>query len=245
MFHIWKKPEPVPAARKPVALVVDGSEAFRHAALRLLSRANVAGIAVDDVSRAVAWLRANDAPALVLVDVTAVHEVRAALAGRKSAVIATADVGVDRRDEVAALADGAVSMLVKPLEPAEFLRTIAGVISAATARKRVLLVDDDDDIRESFAMFLEEEGYDVTPAAHGKDAMDALDGGLKPDVILMDLMMPVMNGWQMWDRLKSSQHAQTPVVVITAGLDAPPAPARVLRKPIGLVELLSVVRSAS
>lgn len=244
MFHMWKKPEPVQPGRKPVALVVDESEAFRHAALRLLARCNVAGVAVTTVASAVAWLRVNT-PTLVLVDLAHVRELREALGNRRAAVVATADCGVDRREQRAALDDGAAGLLVKPLEPAEFLRTITETVAAAPPKKHVLLVDDDDDIREAYSLFLEDEGYEVTAAAHGKAAMEALDQGLKPDVILMDLMMPVMNGWQMWDRLKRSRHAHTPLVVLTAGQDAGPMPAPVLRKPVGMAELLTVVKRAS
>ena len=113
--------------------------------------------------------------------------------------------------------------------------------------KTVLLVDDDDDIREPFALLLEEEGYAVEVAPNGKAAWEALEGGLRPDVILLDMMMPVMTGKELIERLRASPHWGTPVIVITAGRDALPtdAPLSLLHKPIALNELLAVIERMS
>src|SRR5215471_4078459 len=74
-------------------------------------------------------------------------------------------------------------------------------MSAATEREVtsetkpvVLIVDDDEDIRESVASILRVEGYDVDVACHGKEALDRLVTAAPPSLILLDLMMPVMDG---------------------------------------------------
>jgi len=86
------------------------------------------------------------------------------------------------------------------------------------ARKRVLIVEDEDDVRESLAVVLEFEGYPVLEAAHGGEALERLRSG-DGDVglILLDLFMPTMNGWAFRDeQLRDPTLARIPVVVITA-----------------------------
>lgn len=84
--------------------------------------------------------------------------------------------------------------------------------------KRVLVVDDDADIRETVSLILEDEGWEVSSAADGAAALTLLRSGApKPNVILLDLMMPVMNGWQFREeQLKDPQLAQIPLVVLSA-----------------------------
>jgi CheY-like chemotaxis protein len=82
----------------------------------------------------------------------------------------------------------------------------------------VLLIDDDEGIRETLKIFLEMEGYSVTAAADGKEGIEALSK-IRPCVILLDLMMPVMNGWEFVDALKNTRCADSPVVVVTAYTD--------------------------
>ena len=68
-------------------------------------------------------------------------------------------------------------------------------------RKSVLIVDDDPDIRDVLADTLESKGFDVVTAANGADALTVLcDTGVRPSVILLDLMMPVMDGYGFLER---------------------------------------------
>lgn len=71
----------------------------------------------------------------------------------------------------------------------------------------LLVVDDDADIREIMKITLEAEGFVVAEAANGQAALDQLNAGLLPRVIILDLMMPVMTGWEFWDR-----HQATPAI---------------------------------
>src|SRR4051812_42751331 len=66
----------------------------------------------------------------------------------------------------------------------------------AQAEKRVLVVDDDPTIRDALHMILEAEGYHVETAANGAEALSCLREGQPPCLIVLDLMMPVLNGWQ-------------------------------------------------
>jgi CheY-like chemotaxis protein len=111
----------------------------------------------------------------------------------------------------------------------------------------ILVVEDDFDIREALTQILEEEGYTVRAAANGREALDAAGDGLVPSLILLDLMMPVMNGWQFRaEQLRDVRLASVPVLVISADphLQAKVATlgdVGVLKKPIHLDELLSAV----
>jgi CheY-like chemotaxis protein len=83
------------------------------------------------------------------------------------------------------------------------------------AGKRVLVVDDDADIREIEQLLLEENGYRVQTAADGAKALKALDPADPPDVILLDLMMPIMNGEQFLKAIEGSPWARVPVILVS------------------------------
>lgn len=109
----------------------------------------------------------------------------------------------------------------------------------------LLVVEDDHDVREALTDILRDAGYRVAWAVDGREAMRALRGGLRPDAILLDLMMPEMDGWQFREeQLRDSALREIPVVVMSAsrGIDvAALGGAEILRKPIGLAEILGAV----
>ena len=81
----------------------------------------------------------------------------------------------------------------------------------------ILIVDDDRGVLNGLTELLEEEGYKVATAIDGLDALRQLRGGLRPCVILLDLMMPVMDGWDFrHEQMKDQVLSDIPVVVITA-----------------------------
>lgn len=86
--------------------------------------------------------------------------------------------------------------------------------------KSILVVEDDQDIRDTLGQMLELEGYEVTSAANGQEALAALERIPSPCLILLDLMMPVMNGWEFLERRKEhTAFATIPVVVVSAAGD--------------------------
>src|SRR5512138_2541112 len=98
-------------------------------------------------------------------------------------------------------------------------RARTGSIGGAARRPTVLVVDDDESVRESLALALELEGYMVLRAAHGIDALLVLRTGIRPDVILLDLEMPVMPGWEFRERqLADPALADIPVVIVSSSL---------------------------
>jgi CheY-like chemotaxis protein len=120
-----------------------------------------------------------------------------------------------------------------------------GVTASAVGERLVMVVDDDDDIRETLTSLLEDEGYQVAGFATGRDALDALQGGLRPRVILLDLMMPVMDGVEFRRaQLADAALASIPVILITAAGLEPIQRAdwsEVLRKPLKVDRVLAVI----
>lgn len=112
----------------------------------------------------------------------------------------------------------------------------------------VMVIDDDDDIRDSIVEILSEEGYVAVGASDGADALAQLRQGSKPCLILLDLMMPGMDGAAFRNvQLKDPALAQIPVVVISADRDTARSGdalnvAGVLKKPANLADLLEMVK---
>jgi CheY-like chemotaxis protein len=103
----------------------------------------------------------------------------------------------------------------------------------------VLVVDDDQDIRESLAQVLVEEGFEVTSACNGAEALQEIARRV-PDVMLLDLMMPVLNGWEVIEALRlSGSHPKLPIVVLSAR--EADGFADYIQKPIRLPKLLALL----
>src|SRR5947209_11642724 len=79
----------------------------------------------------------------------------------------------------------------------------------------VLIVDDDADIREVMKIFLESDGYHVSVAADGLDALEQLRTGPRPRLIILDLMMPRLDGEQFLKQLRPSHFADIPIVIMS------------------------------
>jgi CheY-like chemotaxis protein len=121
-------------------------------------------------------------------------------------------------------------------------------MSGHPARRRVLVVEDDAAIRNELADVLRDHGYDVLAAANGADALGRIPHEGRVCLIVLDLMMPVMDGWGFRaEQLKQPRIADIPVVVITGGLDAAQEAAQLgavgyLVKPFKWQALVSVVQ---
>ena len=83
---------------------------------------------------------------------------------------------------------------------------------------RVLLVEDEADSREGLAELLESKGFEVSCAEDGAVALRQLEGGFDPDIILTDLMMPEMSGWQLHDALKQRLRWDAIPLVVLCGM---------------------------
>ena len=118
--------------------------------------------------------------------------------------------------------------------------------ASAVAHRPVLIVEDDADLREMMAQLLALEGYVATSVANGLEALEYLERGDRPDVILLDLMMPVMDGWEFRRQQQAVPTlADVPVIILSAidqrraaEVDA----AAFLKKPLDFDRLLELVR---
>lgn len=112
---------------------------------------------------------------------------------------------------------------------------------------RVLIVEDDDDLRDNLALLLELRGHKVDTAQNGQQALSKIGKLGPPSLIILDLMMPGMNGWQLRAALlRNPDLASVPVVLLSGVADVQEAARELsavdhLKKPIDLDKLYKVV----
>ena len=120
------------------------------------------------------------------------------------------------------------------------------MISLDLSCQSILVVDDDPDVRESLAEILEDEGYRVTGVQNGAEALAYLRAKTRPSLILLDMMMPQMDGWRFRvEQRKNPELAGIPVVILSAHGNAREAAlvlgaADYLRKPLRAESLLEI-----
>ena len=115
-------------------------------------------------------------------------------------------------------------------------------------QKHVMVVEDDETIRDSLIEFLADKGYATKGAPDGKEALDALAADpVQPCLIVLDLMMPVMDGWTFRaEQMRDPHLSQIPVIVISAYRDLSQQVKDLgligyLKKPLDLTKLLAIV----
>jgi PAS domain S-box-containing protein len=111
---------------------------------------------------------------------------------------------------------GVVDLLNKPHDRTDLLRILRRNLGGT--RKRILVVDDEEDARLLIASCVQEEGVEIRTAANGLEALDVLRS-FTPDVILLDLRMPAMNGLQFLARMRAEISLPCPAVVVVTGAD--------------------------
>ena len=128
---------------------------------------------------------------------------------------------------------------------------VASVRPGVAPLPRILLVEDDPGLRDTLAEVLSERGYDVTCAPDGRAALVELGDHPPPSVILLDLAMPVMDGWTFREEQRRDPRlASIPTIVLSASLGADPTvidrlgASAALAKPFDLDRLLAAVERA-
>ncbi len=204
-------------AEEPLILVVDDDATVRDLVERHLERSGFAVVTArggQEGLRLVRELR----PAAVTLDImmpdldgwTVLAAIKGdpALAGTPVVLMSI----VDQKNRGYAL--GAADYLVKPVDRTKLVETLTGICGSTAGR--ALLVDDDEVVRRSVRQALEPIGWKVTEAENGQVAVESLTAA-RPDVIILDLMMPKMDGFEFLDELRGRPDWQDiPVVVITA-----------------------------
>jgi DNA-binding response OmpR family regulator len=93
------------------------------------------------------------------------------------------------------------------------------MVSTGGAQRIILVVEDEPAIRGFLALTLQAEDYTVVTAEDGQDALTKLEDQ-RPDAMVLDLMLPMMNGWQVIDALdRDTQEERIPIIAVSAGLD--------------------------
>jgi two-component system chemotaxis response regulator CheY len=116
------------------------------------------------------------------------------------------------------------------------------------AGERILIVDDDESIRQVVSIFLADEGYQVAGVGNGQAALDLVPQ-FQPDIIILDLRMPIMDGWEFARRYREQPGWHAPIIAFVAALRAEEEQAEIgavglLAKPFDLDDLLAVVDRA-
>jgi len=114
-----------------------------------------------------------------------------------------------------------------------------------TRRSRILVVEDDESIRDLVDLILSGAGYEVVTASDGEAALEVV-GMAPPDLVLLDMRMPVMDGWEFARQYRAKPEPHAPIVVLTAARDAADRAAEIdadgyLGKPFDVDELLTLV----
>jgi adenylate cyclase len=202
---------------EPLILVVDDDSTVRELVERHLERSGFAVITASGGQEGLRLVR-ELRPAAVTLDLMMPDldgwSVLAAIKGDPA--LASIPVVlmsiVDQKNRGYAL--GAADYLVKPVDRAKLVETLTSICGAAAGR--ALLVDDDELVRRSVRQALEPVGWQITEAENGHVAIESF-AATRPDVIILDLMMPKMDGFEFLDELRSRPGWQAiPVVVITA-----------------------------
>jgi CheY-like chemotaxis protein len=115
----------------------------------------------------------------------------------------------------------------------------------------IFVIEDDADLRETMKELLEMEGFSVLAAENGREGMELIERNGKPCLILLDLMMPVMNGWEFLEAMQRNQQAiltQTQVAVVTAAAEMTDLQQQygcsLLKKPVNVESLFALAHAA-
>jgi len=208
---------PAEETEEPLILVVDDDATARELVARHLERAGFAVVAARGGQEGLRLVR-DLRPAAVTLDIMMPDldgwTVLAAIKG-DPALASTPVVLmsiVDQKNRGYAL--GAADYLVKPVDRTKLVETLTSICGATAGC--ALLVDDDEMVRRGVRQALEPIGWKITEAENGQVAVDSLIAA-RPDVIILDLMMPKMDGFEFLDELRRRPDGQDiPVLVITA-----------------------------
>ncbi|MDH5675694.1 MAG: response regulator [Myxococcales bacterium] len=211
-------PQPPPRDGRQTVLVVDDDPDVREIIGSTLSRAGFEVIAAEDGEQALELARQHQPIAITLDVLMPQLDGWTVLAQLKSDPI-THDIPViiasisDDRNLGFAL--GAADFMTKPVDRRRLLQ----VLTRLTGRdryRRVLIVEDDLQTRELMARTLEKDGFAVSEAENGHQGLERLEEHA-PQAIILDLMMPVMNGFEFLERLQANaEWRKIPVIVVTA-----------------------------
>jgi PAS domain S-box-containing protein len=205
----------------PVVLVIDDDPAAHDLIARFLVREGVRIRSAYNAREGIAHARAYR-PAVILLDIVmpeidgwaALRTLKGDPALAKIPVVLSSIAGEEER----ALSLGASDYLLKPIDREALLCILNR--HAPGKEGTVLVVDDDPAAREVFRRTLRQTGWRVLEAVHGRDAIERLEAAKEPvDVVVLDLMMPEMDGFEVVERLRLDPRWRSLPVVIASAMD--------------------------
>ncbi len=224
-------------------LVVEDNPANMKLAVLLLKSAGHTVLCATDAEAGLTLAR-DARPGLILMDIQlpgidgieAISLLKRNEATRGIPIIALTALAM-KGDEERIRAAGCDDYIAKPMQYKEFLAAVAGqlgrVMSAsapanpAGGAARILLVDDEDDNREVLELVLAWEGFEISQASSGREAL-AKVARQAPDLILLDLMMPEMTGYEVLETLKADPATRAIPVMMVSAITDPGVKARAL-----------------
>ncbi len=238
-----------------LAVVVDGDPGVRRLTVRALESAGFRCAAFRDGESALSWLSSSRAPRVITVDVdlpgmSGLQLVRALRARPRLERVPTVVLAEERAlgDALAAGNLGAL-FVKKPFRTRDLVDAVLRLVAAAPP-PRILIVDDDSDIREAIDCVVREQGYDAVCARDGLDALRVIDDPVAPPhLVILDVLMPRLDGIGLAQVLRARE-ATLPVVLVSAHEDVAKhaevlGVAGHLRKPVTLDDLLDVIRTVT
>ncbi|MGZ3404969.1 MAG: response regulator [Polyangia bacterium] len=244
-----------PRARQCLVLLVEDSEETYELYSEVLAKAGYAVVGADNGEEAYAQALAL-MPDIIIMDyelkgIDGCEATERLKSDPRTARIPVVMITghVSRQDFERARSAGCESFLAKPVSYEQLLDEVMRRMSPAIGTGgTVLLVEDDEDIRHTVTEILSEEGFTVVGAADGDDAMRYLRNCAEPPrLILLDLMMPVMDGWAFRAaQLADPRLAKIPVVILSAATDVRRHAAQLhaddyLGKPLDVPRLLAAI----
>ena len=239
-------------------LIVDDDDAFRASLLETILRLGFVAVAAASGAEGLRLAR-DRSPRLILLDLQMTgmtgwqflerRRTNQRLAKVPVVVVSAIQVDLSGRDDVH-------DQLAKPVDESELLAVLDEVLSRIPAVASdaepasdnlglILVIEDDEDTQTSVVELLHDHGYQVARANNGREAELFLQKGQRPDCIVLDLWMPVMNGWSFTTRLGQFGGPPIPLVVITAAEPywGYPVPlTQVMRKPLHADTFLALMR---
>jgi DNA-binding response OmpR family regulator len=109
---------------------------------------------------------------------------------------------------------------------------------------RILIVEDERDLLDSLREFFEDQGFSVLTAENGAEALELMSEGDPPSVVVLDLVMPVVDGNEVFSRMQREPRlSKVPVIVSTSDPSRAPSGVLTLRKPVNLQNLLGAIQA--
>lgn len=207
--------EALPADPDKTALVIDGDHASLYLTKKYLTEAGYSVAATDDPARGAEIARLAR-PAVITIDLDSLDDgtrlvQRLANSDKRGAIITLSKYA---ESEQTSLDAGADIFLRKPVERAALIALLDRAGSPSPGR--VLVVDDDPDALDLVIAMIGDRGYEIHTATNGREALDEI-ARVKPDAIILDLMLPEMDGFEVVHRLSlNPEWRAIPVVLLTA-----------------------------